>query len=70
MFVAETIIFILGGVMVGTKALSNHELVSLITMDEIVKLFILYVCMTFARFLSIALFMPKLQSEGYGLRWI
>jgi hypothetical protein len=48
--------------MVGTKALSNDALVSLISMDEIVKLLILYVCMTFARFLSIALFMPKLQN--------
>lgn len=25
--------------------------------------------MTFARFFSIALFMPKLQNEGYGLKW-
>lgn len=33
MFVAETIIFVLGGVMVGTKALSNEALVQLITMD-------------------------------------
>lgn len=25
--------------------------------------------MTMARFLSITVFMPKLQTEGYGLRW-
>lgn len=56
--------------MVGTKALRNDELVQLITMDEIFKLLLLYVCMTVARFLSIAVFMPKLQNEGYGLRWI
>ncbi len=48
--------------MVGTKALSNDALVSLITGDEIMKLMILYVCMTCARFLSIAVFMPKLQN--------
>lgn len=68
-FVAETIIFILGGVMVGTKALSNDQLVSLIGTDEIIKLLVLYVCMTCARFFSIAVFMPKLQNEGYGLKW-
>lgn len=55
--------------MVGTKALRNDQLVQLISFDEIVKLLILYVCMTFARFFSIAIFMPKLQSEGYGLGW-
>jgi NhaP-type Na+/H+ or K+/H+ antiporter len=26
--------------------------------------------MTGARFLSIAVFLPKLQNEGYGLKWI
>lgn len=26
--------------------------------------------MTVARFFSIAIFMPKLQNEGYGLTWI
>jgi hypothetical protein len=55
--------------MVGTKALSNDQLVSLIGYDEITKLGILYVCMTLGRFFSIAIFMPKLQNEGYGLKW-
>jgi hypothetical protein len=32
-FIAETIIFILGGVIVGTKALNNESLISLITAD-------------------------------------
>jgi NhaP-type Na+/H+ or K+/H+ antiporter len=32
-FIAETVIFILGGVMVGTKALNNSALVSLIGAD-------------------------------------
>ena len=48
--------------MVGTKALSNDQLVSLISWDEILKLIILYFCMTFSRFSSIAIFMPKLQN--------
>jgi NhaP-type Na+/H+ or K+/H+ antiporter len=30
----------------------------------------LYICMCCARFLSIAVFMPKLKKLGYGLRWI
>lgn len=68
-FVAQTIIFILGGVMVGTKALNNALLIRLIGWDEIQKLLILYVCMTFARFFSISIFMPKLKVEGYGLKW-
>lgn len=33
------------------------------------KLLYLYICMTMARFLSISMFMPKLQTEGYGLKW-
>jgi NhaP-type Na+/H+ or K+/H+ antiporter len=32
-FIAETIIFILGGVIVGTKALNNEALIELITAD-------------------------------------
>lgn len=68
-FVAETIIFILGGVMVGTKCLNNDSLIKLIGFDEISKLLFLYFCMLLARFISISVFMPKLQSEGYGLKW-
>lgn len=33
------------------------------------KLLLLYLCMTLARFLSITTFMPKLRTEGYGLKW-
>ncbi len=55
--------------MVGTKALGSDLLVKLIGEDEIFKLLILYICMTFARFFSISVFMPKLQVEGYGLKW-
>jgi NhaP-type Na+/H+ or K+/H+ antiporter len=69
-FVAETIIFILGGVIVGTKSLNNPNLIDLIGYKEIACLVALYFCMMFARFISISLFMPKLRQLGYGLKWI
>ena len=67
-FVAETIIFILGGVLVGIQAL-NPEFQSMMSFNNAQKLIVLYLCMTMARFFSIAVFMPKLQKEGYGLKW-
>lgn len=68
-FIAETIIFILGGVIVGTKSLNNPQLIDLIGFNEIKNLGLLYCCMTCARFLSIGVFMPKLKKLGYGLKW-
>lgn len=47
----------------------KSEFVSVLNADNILKLFLLYLCMNICRFLSIAVFMPKLQSEGYGLKW-
>jgi hypothetical protein len=47
--------------MVGTKALGHDLVVQFVGKDEIIKVLILYVCMIFARFFSIASFMPKLQ---------
>lgn len=41
----------------------------MMTLDNVTKLFVLYLCMIMARFLSIAVFMPKLHKEGYGLKW-
>ena len=67
-FVAETIIFILGGVLVGVQAL-RPDFISMMSLDNFQKLLILYICMTISRFLSISVFMPKLQKEGYGLKW-
>ena len=69
-FVAETIIFILGGVIVGQKSLNNPQLIDLIGVKEILMLFGLYICMCLARLTSIAVFMPKLKKLGYGLKWI
>ena len=68
-FIAETVIFILGGVIVGERSLNNPELTDLIGTKEILCLFALYISMIFSRFLSISLFMPKLKHMGYGLKW-
>ena len=68
-FVAETIIFILGGVIVGQRSLNNPKLIDLIGVNELLCLLALYVCMTMARFLAIGMFMPKLKHLGYGLKW-
>jgi NhaP-type Na+/H+ or K+/H+ antiporter len=65
-FCAETIIFVLAGILVGTKVFT---IASHITEDDLYKLLILYVCMVFARFISIAFFMRVLPHLGYGLTW-
>jgi NhaP-type Na+/H+ or K+/H+ antiporter len=66
-FCAETTIFIIAGILVGTKvfAVANSN----IGMDDFYKLLILYVCMILARFISISLFMGVLPNLGYGLTW-
>lgn len=69
-FVAETIIFILGGVIVGCKSLNNPKLTDFIGLREILYLIVLYLCMNGARFISIGVFMPRLKKLGYGFRWI
>lgn len=58
----------LGGVLVGIQFI-KPEFIEILSTGNIHKLFFLYICMTLARFLSISVFMPKLQTEGYGLRW-
>jgi NhaP-type Na+/H+ or K+/H+ antiporter len=65
-FCAETTIFILAGILVGTKVFT---IASKIVGEDFYKLLGLYVCMVFARFLSISLFMGYLPKLGYGLTW-
>lgn len=67
MFCAETTIFVIAGILIGTKvfAVANSN----IGMDDFYKLLILYVCMVLARFISISLFMGVLPNLGYGLTW-
>ena len=67
-FAAETIIFILGGVLVGTQAL-REEFLNMMNWMNFFALFQLYLYMILARFFSIGVFMWKLKGEGYGLRW-
>lgn len=66
-FCAETTIFIIAGILVGTKVftVANGNIV----IDDFYKLLILYVCMIAARFISISLFMGVLPNLGYGLSW-
>jgi NhaP-type Na+/H+ or K+/H+ antiporter len=66
-FCAETTIFVIAGILIGTKvfAVANSN----IGMDDFYKLLILYVCMVLARFISISLFMGVLPNLGYGLTW-
>jgi len=70
-YCAETVIFLVAGIIIGVKVLMNEkdpEAIS-ITTDDLYKLVGLYGCMTVSRFFSIALFMPILKRHGYGLTW-
>ena len=73
-YCAETVIFLIAGIIIGVKVLLNTEdvhddSVMPITQDDYIKLFGLYGCMTVSRFLSISVFMPILRRHGYGLSW-
>lgn len=60
-YLTESVIFIFGGVLVGINVLNNKDM-EVVTSEDFGKLFMLYVCMTIARFLSISIFMPKLST--------
>lgn len=66
-FCAETTIFIIAGILIGTKVftVANGNIV----IDDFYRLLILYLCMIGARFISISLFMGVLPTLGYGLTW-
>ena len=70
-YCAETIIFLLAGLIIGAKMLSGDPVPGAlpITGLDFLKLLALYVCMMICRFLSIAVFMPLLKRHGYGLNW-
>ena len=65
-FLAETVIFILAGILVGIRVFG---VVSFINVSDYYKLFVLYICMMLSRFLSISIFMRILPHIGYGLTW-
>lgn len=65
-YVAETTIFLVAGILVGVKVLSQSDSREVIT-ENFERLGYLYLCMVLARFLSIVVFMPALRRSGYGL---
>lgn len=70
-YCAETIIFLLAGIIIGNKVFLNEEPELDLTVDigDYIKVFYLYICMLIVRFLVIAIFMPILKNRGYGLNW-
>ena len=70
-YCAETIIFLLAGVIIGTKVIlgeTDPDAIGL-TFIDFIKLFELYICMNVVRFLVISLFKPIMKNYGYGLAW-
>jgi NhaP-type Na+/H+ or K+/H+ antiporter len=63
-YVAETVIFLLAGAIVGTRVIPASASMSL---QEFLNLFILYLCMIASRFLGIIVFKGYLFKAGYGL---
>lgn len=57
-YIAETIIFLLCGVLVSLKVILNPE--SLVEAEDYFKIIILYFCMIACRFGSVCIFMPYL----------
>ena len=70
-YCAETIIFLLAGVIIGNKVFLNEEpeLDLTVGASDYAKVFGLYICMIVVRFLVIALFMPFIKNKGYGINW-
>mmetsp|Transcript_38779 Transcript_38779/g.34471 ORF Transcript_38779/g.34471 Transcript_38779/m.34471 type:complete len:454 (+) Transcript_38779:202-1563(+) len=70
-YAAETIIFLMAGVIIGIKVILGEaeEGAIPITYIDYIKLLGLYLCMMGARYFSIAMFMPIIKTQGYGLTW-
>ncbi|EAR83252.2 sodium/hydrogen exchanger family protein (macronuclear) [Tetrahymena thermophila SB210] len=66
-FCAETVIFILAGVIVSFTFYSEET--SGITTPDYYKLFLIYIFTIISRLASISMFMHFLQRLGYGLTW-
>jgi len=64
-FVAETVIFILVGIIMGHRATND----SLIGFSDYMKVFGTYACLHVIRFVSLILFWPFLRYIGYGLNF-
>ena len=62
-FIAETVIFIVSGIIMGQKAWADNA----IGTDDYIKLCGIYVVLHFIRFFCILLFWPCLKRMGYGM---
>ena len=62
-FIAETVIFIVSGIIMGQRIMSDHEL----THDDYFKLVGVYIVLHFIRFVCILMFWPCLRKMGYGM---
>ena len=63
-FTSETIIFILGGILIAIKVFKAESNIQTI---DIYKTVGIWVCLIIGRLLSILFFMPFLGKQGYGL---
>jgi len=63
-FVAETVIFILSGIILGQRSMEDCHLITYI---DYLKLLGIYVCLHFVRFFMILVFWPILRKIGYGM---
>jgi len=77
-YAGESTIFLLAGILVGVKVLTNSTggvdeegniIEPSIQTSDYFRLLGLYICMILSRFGSIACFMPWLKKWGYGLTW-
>ena len=66
-FIAETSIYILAGVMVGCKVIKHNNLSR--STEEYWSVVWLYLMMNVVRVVSVGLFLPMLRKRGYGLDW-
>lgn len=64
-FIAETVIFIVSGIIMGEKGAEDNE----IGMPDYIKLVGIYVVLHFIRFFCIMLFWPCLRKMGYGMNF-
>lgn len=62
-FIAETVIFIVSGIIMGQKAWHDNE----IGTEDYIKLIGIYIVLHFIRFFCILLFWPCLRKMGYGM---
>lgn len=64
-FIAETVIFIVSGIIMGEKAAEKNEIGG----EDYIKLIGIYIVLHFIRFFCIMLFWPCLRKMGYGMNF-